>query len=125
MDEAASMIRTEIDSMPAELDECSRKIMQLEIEKQALSKESDEASKERLKNIGRELADLRGRVRCNECAGERKQAITQQKATKQRIEEVRHEIEEAVARYDLEKLAELKYGVLRLLRNSCRKKQLK
>ena len=113
MDEAASMIRTEIDSMPAELDECSRKIMQLEIEKQALSKESDEASKERLKNIERELADLREEYDAMSAQWEsEKQAITQQKATKQRIEEVRHEIEEAERRYDLEKLAELKYGVL-------------
>ena len=61
MDEAASLIRMEIDSMPAELDEISRKIMQLEIEKQALGKEDDAASQARLANIEKELSDLRER----------------------------------------------------------------
>jgi ATP-dependent Clp protease ATP-binding subunit ClpB len=113
MDEAASKIRTEIDSMPAELDECARKIMQLEIEKQALGKEFDEASKARLENIEKELAKLREENDAMRAQWEsEKQAITGQKATKQQIEEVRHEIEEAERRYDLEKLAELKYGTL-------------
>ncbi len=113
MDEAASLIRTEIDSMPAELDECARKIMQLEIEKQALRKEFDDASKARLENIEKELAKLREENSVMRAQWENeKQAITGQKATKQQIEEVRHEIEEAERRYDLEKLAELKYGTL-------------
>ncbi len=121
MDEAASMIRTEIDSMPSELDESARKIMQLEIEKQALGKEFDEASKTRLNNIEKELVKLKEenalmRVRWES----EKQAIIGQKATKQQIEEVRHEIEEAERRYDLEKLAELKYGTLPSLEKQLR-----
>ncbi len=113
MDEAASMIRMEIDSMPAELDECARKIMQLEIERQALGKEFDEASKVRLQNIETELAKLKEENDVMRTQWEtEKQAITGQKATKQQIEDVRHEIEEAERRYDLEKLAELKYGTL-------------
>lgn len=113
MDEAAAMIRTEIDSMPAELDESARKIMQLEIEKQALSKETDAASKARLDNIEKELSELK-----EENAGMRaqweqeKKAITDQKATKQKIEDIRHEMEAAERNYDLERLAQLKYGTL-------------
>lgn len=113
MDEAASMIRMEIDSMPAELDESSRKIMQLEIEKQALGKEFDEASKVRLDNIKKELAKLKEDNDTMRAQWEsEKQTIIEQKGTKQQIEDVRHEIEEAERRYDLEKLAELKYGTL-------------
>jgi ATP-dependent Clp protease ATP-binding subunit ClpB len=116
MDEAAARIRTEIDSLPAELDESARKIMQLEIERQALGKESDNASRTRLQNIEEELAGLRetnDRMRAqweNE-----KKAITEVKATKSQIEEVRLQIEEAERQYDLEKLAQLKYGALREL----------
>lgn len=113
MDEAASMIRTEIDSMPAELDESGRKILQLEIEKQALAKEEDEPSRTRLAAIEAELAKLRdaNSVMRAQWEGE-KNAITRQKAVKQELEEVRHQIEEAERRYDLERLAELKYGTL-------------
>jgi ATP-dependent Clp protease ATP-binding subunit ClpB len=113
MDEAAAKIRTEIDSLPAELDETARKIMQLEIEKQALGKESDSASKARLENIDRELSELKetnDRMRAqweNE-----KKAITELKGAKQQIEEVKLQIEEAERQYDLEKLAQLKYGAL-------------
>jgi ATP-dependent Clp protease ATP-binding subunit ClpB len=113
MDEAAAKIRTEIDSMPAELDETARKIMQLEIEKQALGKESDDASKVRLEHIEKELSELKeanNRMRAqweNE-----KKAITELKGAKQQIEEVKLQIEEAEQRYDLEKLAQLKYGAL-------------
>ncbi len=113
MDEAASKIRTEIDSLPAELDEISRKIMQLEIEKQALGKESDHASKNRLANIEKELAELKSENAAMRAQWEgEKKAITEAKATKQEIENVRHQIEEAERRYDLEKLAQLKYGTL-------------
>lgn len=113
MDEAASKIRTEIDSMPAELDEISRKIMQLEIERQALSKEEDHASKARLEALEKELAELR-----EENAGmraqweEEKKSISGVKEVKAKIEETRHQIEEAERQYDLEKLAQLKYGTL-------------
>lgn len=113
MDEAAARIRTEIDSMPAELDTISRKIMQLEIEKQALSKEEDKGSKARLEAIEKELADLQADN--NELRAKwenEKQGIQGLKAKKQELEELRHEIETAERSYDLEKLAKLKYGDL-------------
>ncbi len=113
MDEAASKIRTEIDSMPEELDQISRKIMQLEIEKQALSKEHDKASGQRLEILEEELAQLKDESNAMRAQWEgEKKAITEVKVIKQQIEDVRHQIEEAERGYDLEKLAELKYGTL-------------
>ena len=113
MDEAASRIRTEIDSMPAELDEISRKIMQLEIEKQALGKETDKASKARLETLDRELSELKDESQAMRAQWEKeKAAITESKSTKKEIEDVRHQMEEAERNYDLETLAKLKYGVL-------------
>ncbi|MBQ1391701.1 MAG: ATP-dependent chaperone ClpB [Firmicutes bacterium] len=113
MDEAASRIRTEIDSLPAELDEISRKIMQLEIEKQALSKETDKGSMARLATLERELTELKDQSNVMRAQWENeKKAITESKATKQEIENVRHQMEEAERNYDLNRLAELKYGTL-------------
>ncbi len=113
MDEAAARIRTEIDSMPAELDEISRKIMQLEIEKQALGKETDAASKARLAALEKELSQLRDDSNAMRAQWEgEKKSITQVKAVKQQIEDVKHEMEEAERNYNLEKLAQLKYGTL-------------
>jgi len=113
MDEAASMIRTEIDSLPAELDESGRKIMQLEIEKQALAKETDEASKTRLVNIDKELASIKDQNSGMRAQWEsEKKAIQDIKNTKQEIEAVKYEMEDAERQYDLEKLAQLKYGKL-------------
>lgn len=113
MDEAASKIRTEIDSMPAELDEISRKIMQLEIEKQALGKETDSSSKARLEALEKELSQLRDESNAMRAQWEgEKKAITEVKAVKQQIEDIRHQMEEAERNYDLEKLAQLKYGTL-------------
>ena len=113
MDEAASKIRTEIDSMPAELDQIFRKIMQLEIEKQALGKEKDEASHKRLQIIEKELADLKTENDAMRTQWEsEKRAISELKNTKEQIEEVKLQIEEAERQYDLEKLAQLKYGIL-------------
>ena len=113
MDEAASKIRTEIDSMPAELDEISRKIMQLEIEKQALGKETDKGSQARLVNLEKELSELKDESNAMRAQWEgEKLAITQVKAVKQQVEDVKHQIEEAERNYNLEKLAELKYGTL-------------
>ena len=113
MDEAAARIRTEIDSLPQELDEISRKIMQLEIEKQALGKETDKASIARLEALERELAQLKEEDSLMRAQWENeKQAISDVKATKLKIEEIKHEIEEAERNYDLEKLARLKYGTL-------------
>ena len=113
MDEAAARIRTEIDSMPSELDEISRKIMQLEIEKQALGKETDKASAARLAILEKELAALKEEDASMRAQWENeKKAISEVKGTKQQIEEVKHQMEEAERNYDLEKLAQLKYGTL-------------
>ncbi len=113
LDEAAARIRTEIDSMPSELDEISRKIMQLEIEKQALGKETDKASAARLATLEKELAALKEEDASMRAQWENeKKAISEVKGTKQQIEEVKHQMEEAERNYDLEKLAQLKYGTL-------------
>lgn len=113
MDEAAARIRTEIDSMPSELDEISRKIMQLEIEKQALGKETDKASAARLATLEKELAALKEEDASMRAQWENeKKAISEVKGTKQQIEDVKHQMEEAERNYDLEKLAQLKYGTL-------------
>ena len=113
MDEAAARIRTEIDSMPSDLDQISRKIMQLEIEKQALSKEEDKASKSRLNAISEELANLK--TENDELMAKwsnEKNMIQELKNKKLKLDELRHEIESAEREYDLEKLAKLKYGEL-------------
>ena len=113
MDEAAARIRTEIDSMPSDLDQISRKIMQLEIEKQALSKEDDKASKSRLDAISEELANLK--TENDELMAKwsnEKNMIQELKNKKFKLDELRHEIESAEREYDLEKLAKLKYGEL-------------
>lgn len=113
MDEAASKIRIEVDSMPAELDEISRKIMQLEIEREALKKEDNEASRKRLENIERELAEFGEKSKLMRAQWEQeKGSIIELKSLKERIEEIKNEIEDAERLYDLEKLAKLKYGVL-------------
>ncbi len=113
MDEAAAKIRTEIDSMPSELDETRRKIMQLEIEKQALGKESDKGSRVRLENIEKELSQLKEKDSIMRAQWENeKKAIGGMKELKQQIESVKHEIEAAERNYDLERLAQLRYGEL-------------
>jgi ATP-dependent Clp protease ATP-binding subunit ClpB len=113
MDEAASKIRTEIDSKPAELDQIGRKIMQLEIEKQALLKEEGADSRARAAGIDKELAELKTENDAMSAQWEsEKKAIEVVKETKQRIEDVKLQIEESERAYDLEKLAELKYGTL-------------
>ena len=108
MDEAAARIRTEIDSMPSDLDQISRKIMQLEIEKQALSKEDDKASKSRLDAISEELANLK--TENDELMA--KWSNEKNMIQELKLDELRHEIESAEREYDLEKLAKLKYGEL-------------
>ena len=113
MDEAASKIRMEIDSLPAELDEIERKIMQLEIEKQALGKEEDAGSKNRLAHIDGELAELKSKNDAMRAQWEtEKQSIAGVKRIKQEIEDTRHQMEEAERNYDLEKMARLKYDTL-------------
>ena len=113
VDEAAARLRTEIDSLPAELDESKRRILQLEIEAQALSKEEDEQSKARLAKIEEELAKLR---KANDELVARwdgeKASIARVREVKKEIDSVKQEMEQAERDYDLNKLAELKYGRL-------------
>jgi ATP-dependent Clp protease ATP-binding subunit ClpB len=113
IDEACAMIRTEIDSMPQELDEVTRRIMQLEIEEAALKKEKDKASKDRLEILRRELADLKTQADSMRAQWEaEKQAIEKVRALRGEIERVRHEIEEAERDYDLDRAAQLRHGRL-------------
>lgn len=113
VDEAAARLRTEIDSLPAELDESKRRILQLEIEAQALKKEDDEQSKDRLAKIEEELAELK---KSNDDLVKRweaqKAAISRVREVKKEIDAVKHDMETAERSYDLNKLAELKYGRL-------------
>ena len=113
VDEACAMIRTEIDSMPQELDAVTRRVMQLEIEEAALKKEKDKASKERLEDLRRELADLREQASAMRAQWEtEKKAIQQVRALREQIEKLRQEIEEAERQYDLDRAAELRHGRL-------------
>ncbi len=113
MDEAAARLRTEIDSMPTELDEITRRKMQLEIEAAALEKEKDNSSRERLESILKELQDLQGEADAMQTQWQsEKQAISRVRQIKKEIEEVRSEMEKAERSYDLNRIAELKYGRL-------------
>ena len=113
MDEAAAMIRTEIDSMPAELDEIYRRVMQLEIERQALKKEDDPASKARLLKLDKEHAELKETADKMKAQLElEKINIHHEKEIKQQIEDLRRQIEEAKREYNLEQAARLEYGEL-------------
>ncbi|PYG90345.1 ATP-dependent Clp protease ATP-binding subunit ClpB [Ruminiclostridium sufflavum DSM 19573] len=113
MDEAAAMIRTEIDSMPAELDEISRRIMQLEIERHALKKEEDAVSMERLAALEREISSIKEKADGMKAQWElEKENIKREKDIKQQIEEVKRQIEDAERSYDLNELAVLKHGKL-------------
>ena len=113
VDEACAMIRTEMDSMPAELDELSRRIMQHEIEEAALKKETDRVGQEHLKEVQKELADMRERFAGMKAKWEReKDAIGKVQKIREEMEKVNGEIELAQRQYDLNKAAELKYGRL-------------
>ncbi len=113
VDEAAAKLRTEIDSMPADLDEILRRIMQLEIEREALKKESDPASKERLKKLEKEVADLKSDSSALQAQWQAEKAAVQRLRTvREQIEQTRIEIEKAERQYDLNRAAELKYGKL-------------
>ncbi len=119
VDEACAMIRTEIDSMPTELDEVSRRIMQLEIEEAALKKETDRSSKERLKALQKELADLRENARGMRAQWEvEKEAIKRIQSIREEIEKTRHELEGVERSYDLNRAAELRHGKLPELERS-------
>jgi ATP-dependent Clp protease ATP-binding subunit ClpB len=113
VDEAASKLRMEIDSMPVELDEVERNIRRLEIEREALKKETDTASKDRLVKLEKELADLKESSKGMRADWEKqKAALTEIREKKKRLEEVRAEVEKAERAADFAKAAELKYGTL-------------
>ncbi|MBU1003778.1 MAG: ATP-dependent chaperone ClpB [Proteobacteria bacterium] len=116
IDEAAAMIRTEIDSMPAELDQLNRKVMQLEIEREALKRETDAKSRERLDKLERELADFKDEQGALTAQWEREKASIGGVADlKERIEDTRRQIEEAKRAMDYARAAELEHGTLREL----------
>jgi ATP-dependent Clp protease ATP-binding subunit ClpB len=113
IDEAAARLRTEIDSKPQALDEVDRQIMQLEIERQALQKETDKASRDRLEKLEKELADLRERSNQLHARWEtEKKAISELRAIKEQIEQLNVEVEQAERQADLEKAARIRYGRL-------------
>jgi ATP-dependent Clp protease ATP-binding subunit ClpB len=113
VDEACAVIRTEIDSMPQELDAITRRVMQLEIEDAALSQETDEASRRRLEALRKELADLRAEADAMTAQWEaERHAIKKLQALRSELEQVRREIEEAERSYDLNRAAELRHGRL-------------
>ena len=113
VDEACAQIRTEMDSMPTELDSVSRKIIQMEIEEAALKKEEDSLSKNRLTELQKELAEERDKFNAMKAQWENeKNAISRVQLLREQIEDLNRQIEAAEQRYDLEKAAELKYGRL-------------
>ena len=111
MDEAAAIVRTEINSSPTELDEVNRRILQLEIEQQALKKEDDRASQTRLEALEKELADLRQQSAAMTAQWQaEKKAIDKSKGVREQLDAAKLELEKAERAYDLNKMAELKYG---------------
>ncbi len=113
VDEACALIKTELDSMPSELDEQRRKIMQLEIEESALKKETDNLSKERLEALQKELAELRDTFNTQKAQWENeKHSVEKLQKLREQIEDVNKQIQKAKQNYDLEKAAQLQYGEL-------------
>ena len=126
VDEACALVKTELDSMPAEMDELNRKILQMEIEETALKKEDDRLSKERLEHLQQELAELR-----DEFAGKKAQwdnekvGVERVQKLREEIEQVNKDIERAQHSYDLEKAAELQYGKLPQLQKQLEEEEAK
>ena len=126
VDEACALVKTDLDSMPAEMDELNRKIMQMEIEETALKKEDDRLSKERLEHLQQELAELR-----DEFAGKKAQwdnekvGVERVQKLREEIEQVNKDIERAQHSYDLEKAAELQYGKLPQLQKQLEEEEAK
>jgi ATP-dependent Clp protease ATP-binding subunit ClpB len=111
VDEACALIRTEIDSMPTEVDEVARKIMQMEIEEAALKKETDTGSISRLQNLQKEMAELKNKYQAMKLQWEKeKDSIKIIQKMREEIEDLNHQVEKAEREYDLNKAAELKYG---------------
>ncbi|MEO6195027.1 MAG: ATP-dependent chaperone ClpB [Thermoanaerobaculia bacterium] len=126
VDEASAMIRTEIDSMPQELDEITRRVMQLEIEEAALRKEKDKSSKERLEELRRELAELQSKAGGMRAQWEtEKAAIEKVRGLREQLEAVRRQIEEAERAYDLNAAAQLKHGQLPQLERQIKEEESK
>ena len=124
IDEACAMIKTEMESMPTELDEISRKIMQYEIEETALNKETDEISKQRLHDIQKEKADLKTKFDSMMAKWKNeKTAIGKVQKLREEIEQTNAQIEQAERKYDLNKVAELKYGKLPELQKELEKEE--
>jgi ATP-dependent Clp protease ATP-binding subunit ClpB len=113
VDEAAAKLRTEIESLPVELDEAQRRVMQLEIEREALKKEKDRASKDRLEKLEKELADLKARADALRSQWQvERQAVDRLRKIREDMDHTRVEIDQAERAYDLNKAAELRYGKL-------------
>ena len=124
VDEAAARLRTEIDSVPTELDEVERRLMQLEIERQALKKEKDRASKERLKEIERQLVDHQGLADVVRAQWEEeKELLSSVRKLREEIESTKQEIEKRERAYELDKVAELRYGRLNELTKKLEKSE--
>ncbi len=126
MDEAAAKLRTEIDSMPTQVDELERRVMQLEIERQALKKEKDPASLERLAKLEKELAETRSQA--DALKGQwlaEKESVQEVRSLREEIERVKIEIEQAERNYDLNRVAELRYGKLAGLEQQLKEKSAK
>ncbi len=124
VDEACAMIRTEIDSMPAELDEITRRVMQLQIEEAALKREKDKASKARLDELRRELADLEERATAMQAQWEsEKHAIAVVRDLREEVERIKRQIEEAERDYDLDRAAKLRHGTLPELEDRIRQEE--
>jgi ATP-dependent Clp protease ATP-binding subunit ClpB len=126
VDEAAARLRTEIDSMPAELDEITRRILQLEIEREALRKETDAASKDRLEKLEKELSTLQAKAQTLRAQWEsEKAAIERPRQLRKKIEETKVEIDKAMRAADLSRAAELQYGTLAALERELKELEAK
>ena len=124
IDEACAMVRTEINSMPSELDGVSRKVVRLEIEEAALKKEKDDASAARLAELQKELSDLKDRQKeLTARYNSEKEKLTEVQQLRQKIEATKHDVETAERQYDLNKAAELQHGVLPQLQKELKEKE--
>ncbi len=124
MDEASASIRTEIDSMPAELDEITRKVMRMEIEETSLKKEKDKASKERLEVLRKELADLKAEADAMQATWtSEKTAINEVRELRQKLEKARIDSDAAERSYDLERVAKLRHGEIPVLEQELAEKE--
>jgi ATP-dependent Clp protease ATP-binding subunit ClpB len=124
VDEAAAKLRTEIDSMPSELDEILRRVMQLEIEREALKKETDDASRRRLERLEKDLANLKASADQLKAQWQtEKEAVQKIRAIREQIEQTKLSIEQAEREYDLNRAAELRYGTLTQLEKQLREQE--